>query len=188
VARRFLAEVDPSRRSEAMERLAVRRPHLEEDVPLSRAAAASGVPLRTARRWLARYRRSGLIGLVRTERADRGRRRLPVDLVRAIEGMALARPPPSAAAIHRRLTELAPEREWPVPAQRTVRAIIAAIDPAMRTLAHEGPAAYRDRYELIHRHRAERPNALWQCDHTELDILVVGSSGKLLRPSCCDPG
>jgi putative transposase len=52
----------------------------------------------------------------------------------------------------------------------------------MRTLAHEGPAAYRDRYELIHRHRAERPNAVWQCDHTELDVLVVGERGKALRP------
>ncbi len=96
--------------------------------------------------------------------------------------MALARPPPSAATIHRRLTGLALERGWSVPAPRTVRAIVAAIDPAMRTLAHEGPAAYRDRYELIHRHRADRPNALWQCDHTELDVLVVGSGGKPLRP------
>jgi putative transposase len=34
------------------------------------------------------------------------------------------------------------------------------------TLAHEGAAAFRDRYELIHRHRATAPNALWQADHT----------------------
>jgi putative transposase len=52
----------------------------------------------------------------------------------------------------------------------------------MRTLAHHGPAAYRDRYELIHRHRAKRPNALWQCDHTELDILVVTPDRQSLRP------
>ncbi len=34
------------------------------------------------------------------------------------------------------------------------------------TLAHEGEAAFRDRYELVYRHRAERPNSIWQADHT----------------------
>ena len=170
------------RQAEAMARFAVLRPHLEDDVPLARAARDAGVPIRTARRWLARFRQNGVVELARAGRADRGRRRLPEDLVRVVEGMALARPPPSAAAIHRQLVDLAPERGWPVPAARTVRAIVASIAPAMRTLAHEGSAAYRDRYELIHRHRAERPNALWQCDHTELDILVVGSGRRTLRP------
>ncbi len=169
-------------RTEAMARFTVLRPHLEDDVPLSRAAEAAGVPVRTARRWLARFRQDGLAGLARMERIDRGRHRLPEELVRTVEGMALARPPPSAAAIHRRLADLAAERDWPVPSARTIRAIVAALDPGMCTLAHEGPAAYRDRYELIHRHRAERPNATWQCDHTELDVLVVGSRGKPLRP------
>ena len=172
----------PDRRAEAMRRFAVLRPHLEDDVPLARAARDADVPPRTAQRWLARYRQDGLAGLARAERADRGRRRLPENLIRVVEGMALAKPPPSAAAIHRRLADLAAERGWPVPAPRTVQAIAAGIDPAMRTLAHEGHAAYRDRYELIHRHRAERPNAVWQCDHTELDILVVGEKGKARRP------
>jgi len=49
-------------------------------------------------------------------------------------------------------------------------------------LAHEGAAAFRNRYELIHRHRAEAPNALWQADHTPLDILIVDESGKPARP------
>jgi putative transposase len=41
----------------AMERFAVLQPHLEENVPLARAARQAGVPVRTAERWLARYRR-----------------------------------------------------------------------------------------------------------------------------------
>ena len=52
----------------------------------------------------------------------------------------------------------------------------------MVTLALEGSAAYRDRFELIHRHRAERPNALWQADHTRLDVLVIDADGKPARP------
>ena len=163
-------------------RFAVLRPHTEDDMPLTRSARNADVPLRTVQRWLARFRQDGVAGLARTERTDQSRRRLPDDLVRAVEGMALARPPPSAAAVRRQLAELSRERGWPVPAPRTVRALIAGLDPAMRTLAHEGPAAYRDRYELIHRHRAARPNAVWQCDHIELDVLVVGSNARPLRP------
>ena len=52
----------------------------------------------------------------------------------------------------------------------------------MVTLALEGPASYRDRHELVFRHRAERPNALWQVDHTELDILIKDPSGRPSRP------
>ncbi len=170
------------RQGEAMTRFAALRPYIEDGVPLVSAAKAAGVPVRIKRRWLARFQQDGVVGLARKERADRGRRKLPDGLVRMVEGMALTRPPSSAAAIHRRLLEVAPEQGWPVPAPRTVRAIIAALDPAMRTLVHDGPAAYRDRYELIHRHRADRPNALWQCDHTELDILVVAPGRRLLRP------
>jgi hypothetical protein len=37
------------------ERMLVLRPHLEHGVPLARAATDAGVPIRTARRWLAAY-------------------------------------------------------------------------------------------------------------------------------------
>ena len=41
------------------ERLTVLGPHVHDGVRLSEAAAASGVPERTARRWLAAYEESG---------------------------------------------------------------------------------------------------------------------------------
>lgn len=53
-----------SQDEQAMARFAVLRPHLENGVPLTRAAAAGGIPVRTAGRWLARYRQSGIAGLV----------------------------------------------------------------------------------------------------------------------------
>lgn len=64
----------------------------------------------------------------------------------------------------------------------TVRSIVAGLDPGMVTLAHHGASSYRDTYELVWRHRAERPNATWQADHTELDILVLDSNAKPARP------
>jgi putative transposase len=52
----------------------------------------------------------------------------------------------------------------------------------MVTLAQDGPAAFRDRYELIYRHRAECPNAIWQADHTLLDVMFSTPMGKRFVP------
>ncbi|WP_091743328.1 leucine zipper domain-containing protein [Phenylobacterium immobile] len=90
-------------RRKAMARFAVLRPVLDDEVPLTFAARAAGVPLRTAQRWLARYRMHGLSGLERLTRSDAGVRQTPADLVGLIEGMALKRPRVSAATIHRRV-------------------------------------------------------------------------------------
>ncbi|MFD4357465.1 Mu transposase C-terminal domain-containing protein [Nocardia sp. NPDC058518] len=167
-------------RRQAMSRFAVLRPHLDDEVPLTRAAAQADVPLRTAQRWLHRYRTFGLAGLAPTRRRSTDRRTHP-DLVRLIEGMALRRPRPSLAAITRRTARVAAEQGWVPVSYSTVRSIVTALDPAMLTLAHDGAAAFRDTYELVYRRRAERPNAMWQVDHTQVDILVL-DGGNTRRP------
>jgi putative transposase len=65
-----IAALNEEQRQLAMKRFAVIQPHLEDNVPLARAARDAGVSIRTAERWLARYRRSGLMGLVRSARSD----------------------------------------------------------------------------------------------------------------------
>ena len=50
------------------QRLAVLQPHLFEGVPLPAVAQQAGVPLRTARRWVAAYRAGGADGLTRAAR------------------------------------------------------------------------------------------------------------------------
>ncbi len=167
---------------EAMRRFSVIRPHLEDDVSLMAAARAAEVPIRTAQRWLSRYKTEGLDGLNRRRRSDGDRRKLPDELVRLIEGMALRKPRPSCAAIYRRIAAVATNQDWHIPSYSTVWSIIQALDPAMVTLAQEGAAAYRDRYELIYRHRAAAPNALWQADHTMLDMLILDADGTAVRP------
>jgi putative transposase len=84
-------------------------------VPLAHAAAEAGGALRTARRWLARYRAGGLVGLARLARADAGQHRVPPEIVACIEGLFLRKPRPSVATIHRRVQKLAEERQWRVP-------------------------------------------------------------------------
>src|SRR5437899_2008964 len=110
-----LAACTEEERQEAMRRFAVLRPHLNDGVPLPEAARDAGVPLRSVQRWLARYRATGLAGLVRATRSDTGHRKLPAELVDLIEGMALRKPRPSVAAIHRRMIELATKRKGTPP-------------------------------------------------------------------------
>lgn len=167
---------------EVAKRMAVLRPNLMDGVPLAKLAAEAGISIRTIRRWIARYRTDGPAGLARPPRPEAGKRTFPVELVRLIEGMALLKPPPSIATIYRRIAGLANDRGWQPPSYGSVRGIVAAIEPAMMTLAHEGAVAFRDKYELVHRHRAARPNATWQADHTQLDILILDARCKPVRP------
>lgn len=56
-----LTELSETDRKQAMDRFEVLRLYLEGDVPLVRAAAAAGMPLQTAQRWLHRYRSTDLV-------------------------------------------------------------------------------------------------------------------------------
>ena len=61
--------------------------------PLTHVARLHDMPLRTVERWLAQYRRDGLVGLSRRRRSDQGHpRRLRPELKEVIEGLALRNP------------------------------------------------------------------------------------------------
>lgn len=163
--------------------MSVLGPHVFDGVPLIRSAAAGGVPLRTAQRWLARYTADGAAGLARAGRSDRARRRrIPAELVAVIEGWALRRPPPRAAEVHREAARVASDRGWPSPSYPVVRRIIAGLDRGLLALAHGGSDAYGDDFELVRRRESAHPNDLWQADHTELDVMVGDEAGKPARP------
>ncbi len=107
---------------------------------------------------------------------------MPAELVGLIEGLALRRPAPSVATIWRQAVSASEAHGWPAPSYATVRSVVTGLDPQLLTLAHKGSAVLRDRYELVYRRQAEHPNAIWQADHTELDMLVLGSDGRPARP------
>ena len=50
------------------------------------------------------------------------------------------------------------------------------------TLAHDGPKAYREAFDLLYRREAGRPNAIWQADHTPLDLWLLDEHGRAGRP------
>lgn len=181
-SRATLTSMTAERRDIAMQRFKMIQPVLEDGVSVPKAADAAGVPPRTLERWLAGYRSNGLTGLARLRRSDAARRKTAPEIVALIEALALRRPKPIIAAIHRRVCAIATGRGWVPPSASTVRTIMRALDPGMVVLATEGASAYRDRFELIHRYRATMPNALWQADHTQLPIRVFDANGKIFRP------
>ena len=166
----------------ALFRFRLLRPVLETGVSIPAVSVESGIPVSTLRRWLRLYRCQGLTGLHRRSRSDRGRRHFPPQLTSLIEGLALQKPRRSAAAIHRLARETAQQQGWPEPSYATVHSVVAALDPAMVVLALEGAKAHAQRYDLLHRREADQPNQIWQADHTELDILVLGVDGAQVRP------
>src|SRR5674476_336529 len=117
-----LSDLSEAERALAFERFELLRPALEEGIPLARVARDRGVPLRTARRWVGLYRRGGLVGLVRKERSDRGKRHLSDILRQGIEGLALKKPPLSAASIHRQAITFAERLGESPPSYSTVYA------------------------------------------------------------------
>lgn len=153
---------------------------VEDDIPLTELARETGTALRTLQRWYHRYRTGGMAALEPRPRKDALSRRTPEELVVFVERIALTRLRPSIATLHRLTVTEAARLDYPPPSYATVRSIVGALDPALVALALE--AAYRDRHELVFRHRAEKPNATWQADHTELDILITGADGKPERP------
>jgi putative transposase len=169
-------------RADALARFQVLRPHLEDGVSLQDIARQQGIHLRTARRWVSQYRAAGLAGLGRKGRSDRGKRQLPTRLLELIEGLALRNPPLSAASVFRHVASEAQRLRQPTPSYRTVCDVIRQLDPALKTLAHEGAGAYGDTFDLLHRTEAEGPNAIWQADHTELDIFILDDAKQARRP------
>src|SRR5699024_360442 len=101
-----------------------------------------------------RYRTDGYAGLKTAPRIDAGTHRLPGDLVQSIEGLALSKPRPTIATIHRKVTGICGIHGWPVPSYAVVWEIVRALDPGMVTLALEGAASYRDKHELVLRRQA----------------------------------
>jgi putative transposase len=177
-----LSNLPDEARSRALTRFQIIRPFLEDGVPLAQLVREQGIVLRTARRWVDRYRREGLTGLARKERDDKDKRKLTPALQQLIEGLALRKPRLSSATIHREVAVAAKKLGQEPPSYKVVHAVIAKLEPALLTLAHEGSKAYSEAFDLVHRREADAPNAIWQADHTELDILVKDTDGTARRP------
>lgn len=178
-----LVELSPESRELALSRFRLLEPHLERGCSLRLVAEEANVPLRTAQRWLTQYRRNGLAGLSRKPREDRGGRRVISQKIReAVEGLALERPPLPITSLYRQVRQFAETIGEPLPSYWIVYDLVRSMPAALVTLAHEGTKAYSERFDLVHRREATRANAVWQCDHAQLDILLLRPDGPPVQP------
>jgi len=177
-----LVALSEAAREQALARFHILEPFLTDQVSLSQISRIHGIPLRTVQRWAANYRRGGLTALARKPRSDRGQRRVAPELQGLIEGLALQKTRPSVAAIHRQAAQVASSQGWSIPSYRCVYDIVHSLEPGMVTLAHEGSKAYQNAYDLVHRREANRPNAIWQADHSPLDIYLLNDAGQPAKP------
>src|SRR6266571_5868476 len=179
-----LTALSEAQRAQALERFTIIRPALEEGVSQAQVARTSKKAPSTVRLWIKRYREKGLAGLANNvARSDKGKsRKLEDAAIQLIEGLALQKPPRSMAAIHRQVTTIAQEQGWKPPSYDRVRHIIKGLDPALVTLAHEGAAVYREAFDLLYRRESPHANAMWQADHTPLDVLLLDEAGKPAKP------
>lgn len=175
-----LTALSEAQRAQALSRFAIIRPALEDGVTQAQVARTHQLSTSTVQSWIKRYRDKGLSGLANNvERSDKGKpRRLPPEAILLIEGLALQTPPRSAASIHRQVSTIAKEQGWPTPSYNRVYTIIKQLDPALLTMAHQGAAAYREEFDLLYRRESPHSNAMWQADHTPLDVLLLDEAGK----------
>ena len=168
---------------QALERFRIIRPFLEEGIALAAIARQHGIALRTARRWVSHYRAGGLAAMTRPP----GPTKVPAApcphaLQELVEALALTTPRRSVAAMHRTVAAVARDRGDTPPSYAAVYALVRALDPALLTLAHQGAKVYSETYDLLYRREVDAPNALWQADHTLLDLLVLDEQGVPVRP------
>jgi putative transposase len=68
------------------------------------------------------------------------------------------------------------------PSYSVVYDVVHKLPADLLVLAHQGGKAYSNTFELIHRREGEGPNAIWQADHTPLDILLVRPDLQVAKP------
>ena len=99
-----------------------------------------------------------------------------------MEGLALRRPPPRIAEVHRAVCAVATGQGWPVPSYEVVRRIVHRLNPGLVALADhdpETPTGTVPNWCCAAIGRRERSVA---ADHTELDVMVLNELGKPARP------
>lgn len=178
-----LTALSEAQRAQAYARFTIIRSALEEGVSQAQIVRTHNLPPSTVQRWVKHYQEKGLAGLANATRSDKGKpRSVPEQAIQLIEGLALQTPSRSAASIHRQVTVIAKEQGWKPPSYERVHQIIKHLDPALMTLAQQGPVAYREEFDLLYHHQAMHANAIWQADHILLDVWLLNEQGKPARP------
>lgn len=166
----------------ALEKYRVLVPYLQGKCTLASIAKVNDINVRTARRWLDSLDKSGFAGLKRDRRSDLGKSKFPAELKGLIEGLFLQSPPMPGSTIHRKIQDVCKQQNWSIPSYSSVHRILTSLEPAIVTLAQDGKKAYTEQFDIVLIREADFANDIWQADHKELDVTILGPDGKPCRP------
>lgn len=167
-------------RKKALDLFRVLKRHFDEGISIPKLAIETGRSERTLYCDIRIFREQGIKGFSRQIRADKGRRRkITPEVVKAIEGLCLEPPKPPITWVYRQIAESCERRGIAAPSYWVVLDVYHRLDERLKTLAHEGPKAYDQRFEELLRREAEHPNDMWQCDHKDLKLWAVDHSGRV---------
>lgn len=174
-------DLTDSEREIACKRFYVIKAFLEKDASLEQLAETHDKSSRTLRYWVAHYRKGGLPALAPKNRSDRGKRRMRTELKALAEAVWLRDPHRPVTSIHRQVAREAESRGLSVPSYDQVLAVVRSIDPSLATFARESIKAHKQKYDLLVRFEADRPNEIWQADHKHLKIWLLAGEGKVRK-------
>lgn len=140
------------------------------------------ISCRTLYYWIGKYRQNGLIGLIPKTRNDNGAIKIDPEVKQYIQRLFLENKNISIASIHRRTIQWCEQNDYSKPSYYIVRKIGHSISRKTILLAHHGHKEFSNNFELVHIRECERPNEIWQADHTLMDIKVLNPKGIPERP------
>jgi putative transposase len=158
---------------------------------LRETAERLGKSVRTVQRWMQRWQNDGLDGFVSTHRADKGQFRLAKEwqefILKTFQQGNRGGKKMTPQQVYVQVKLKAQQAQLKPPSRASVYRFLAPVYEAKKvknSISQGGRGERlalktRDGKELL----IEYSNQVWQCDHTQVDVLLVDSEGKLLgRP------
>lgn len=179
---KYLVEFSDSKREEALRRFKIIEPYLNGIHSVSHISKTTQVSNRTLYYWIEKYRKNGLTGLITKIRKDNETIKINREVKQYIQRLFLDNKNISSASIHRRTNHWCEQNNYSKPSYYIVRKIGHTISPKTMFLAHHGSKEFSKNFELVHIRECERPNEIWQADHTLMDIEVLNPKGVHERP------
>lgn len=177
-----LSSFSDEKRMAAVKKFKIIEPNLIGDISLKEISQTTEVSLRSLQRWKKAYEDYGLIGLITKERIDSGEIKISVEVEQLIRHHFLSKKHLSIKTVHRRVSKECNNKKWAAPSYQQVYRYINSMPTGLITLAHDGKKIYSEKHDLIYIRESERPNEIWQADHTLLDIHVLDEKEKVNRP------
>lgn len=167
----------------SLEKYRIIEPILQNRAAISAVAKYHNIPIRTLQYWKTVFLRDGISALERKKRSVENKHRtFPESIVGLVKAFALQKPPMSVSNIHKRIQTICRKDSIAFPSYHWVYQQTKAISPDLLTLAQKGSKAYKQQFELLFRHDSKTSNAIWQADHTLLDIWVLNEKKEIVRP------